>query len=114
MQDIHLSLKDYIIQIILGKTYYGIFWYLATLLFLSIVFTIFSFLFKMNFLFMIQLFGFFIYEFHRSSINYVLKINSWIKYSFILIIRFTPISVLGLTIGSLDLITNLKKIMSEI
>ena len=105
----YLSLKDYIIQIIIGINYLPLFWYLALLILLSLLFTIFAFLFKKYFLFIIQLFGFFIYELHRSSIIYFLKINNLIMILLIFTIRFVPIAVLGITIGSSDLISILKK-----
>ena len=105
----YISLKDYIIQIIIGSNYFPLFWYLAVLLFLSILFTIFAFLFKKYYLFIIQLFGFFNYELHRSSIIYFLNLNNLIMIVLIFTIRFTPIAVFGVTIGSLDLISILKK-----
>lgn len=103
-----LSLKDYLIQILLGEKYYGSFWYLASLLFISLIFCIFAFLIRNYFLFIIQLFGFIIYKIHRSSIYDYLKKRNLLKCPFVLTIRFTPIAVIGLTFGSLNLIDNIK------
>ena len=52
----YLSTKDYFIQIIIGVNYCFHFWYLTTLLFLSVIFTIIAFLSKTYFLFFIQLY----------------------------------------------------------
>lgn len=105
----YISIKEYFYQIIIGQKYFLMFWYLAVLLFLSILFTIIGFSFKKYFLFIIQLFGLLLYGLHRSSIYSFLIKNNLMNISFVLTIRFAPIAVLGLSIGSFDIIKNMKQ-----
>ena len=104
----YLSFKDYFIQIIIGSRYLSIFWYLTVLLFLSIFFTIVAFLIPNYFLFIIKIVGFLFYGIHRSSIyDYLIK-NKLFYISLVLTIRFAPISVIGLTFSSLNIIKNIE------
>lgn len=105
----NITLKDYLIQIIIGSHYYSLFWYLTVLLFLTLLFAIIAFIVPNNFLFIIQLFGFFIYRVHRSSIYDYLARKNLAKNSIVLTIRFIPNAVLGLTLGSLNIISSLKR-----
>ena len=105
----YISIKDYLYQIIIGERYFFVFWYSTVLLFLSLIFTIIGFSFKEHFLFTIQLFGFILYALHRSSIYIFLVKNNLMNISFILTFRFAPISVFGLTLGSFDIIANMKQ-----
>ena len=103
-----ISLKDYCYQIILSERYYASFWYLNVLLFLSIFFTIISYIFKKDFLFIIQLIGFFTYFLHYSGIYNILRKHGLFRLCFVLIIQITPAAVIGLTVGSTNLIVKLK------
>lgn len=104
-----LAIKDYLIQIIIGKKYSSHFWYLCVVLFFSLFFAIISFINPKYFLFIIQLVGFFVYRIHRSKIYSYLKEKNLFKISLVLAIRFFPIAVFGLTFGSFKLIFKLKK-----
>lgn len=105
----YISIKDYSYQIIIGERYFFVFWYSTVLLFLSLIFTIIGFSFKKHFLFIIQLFGFILYALHRSSIYSFLVKNNLMNISSILTIRFAPIAVFGLTLGSFYIIVNMKQ-----
>ena len=104
-----LSLKDYYIQILLCESYYASFWYLNILLFLSILFTIIAYIFKTEFIFIINLLGFFAYILHYSDIYNILRKNHLFRLCIVLIIQITPVSVIGLIAGSINLIKILEK-----
>lgn len=99
-----IYLKDYFYQIILSDNYYGSFWYLNVLLFLSVLFTIIAYIFKKDFLFIIHLLGFLAYIFHYSGIyNFLRKLHLF-RLCLVLMIEMVPAAVMGLTAGSIKLI----------
>ena len=99
-----ITLKEYFYQIVLGHKFYPPFWYLSVLLFLSILFSIFAYLFKTHFLFIIQLFGIFIYILHHSGIYTILRKYYLFQLFSLSLIQITPIAVVGLTSGYINLI----------
>ena len=104
-----IYIKDYFFQIVLSSRYYPPFWYINVLLFLSIIFTIIAYIFKNQFLFIIQLFGFFSYVLHYSDIYDFLRKNKLFELCIVLIIQLIPVAVIGLTFGSVNLINLLSK-----
>ena len=104
-----LSLKDYFYQIILSERYYASFWYMNIVLFLSILFSIIAYIFKTYFLFIIQLLGFFPYILHHCGIYNFLRKHNIFRLCLVLLIQIAPISIIGLTSGSVNLINFLKQ-----
>ena len=68
-----ITLKEYFYQIILGHKFYPPFFYISVLLFLSLLFNIIGYIFKNNFLLIIQIIGIFIYILHHLGIDSILK-----------------------------------------
>jgi hypothetical protein len=104
-----LKAKDYFIQIIIGRKYYGYFWYMNNLLFISLLFTIISFLFNRHFLFIIQLIGLISYRLHLSSLYNNLNKKNLAESWLILLIEMIPAASIGLTFGAENLIAILKR-----
>ena len=104
----YLQIKDYIIQIIIGRKYYGIFWYMNVLLFLSFFFTIIFFTIPNHFIFIIQLIGLLFYGLHFSSLYSILNKKNLVESSIILVVEMIPISVMGFTFGESNILQNSK------
>ena len=105
-----LSLKDLILQLIFGSNYHHIFYYQFNLIFLTILFNIISFLFNKDLILILQI---------LLIISYIFQYNYWNllsnkKYprtiaSLGVIFELLPFSVIGITIGYLDIIEKLNK-----
>ena len=103
-----VTLKEYFYQIILGHKFYNPFFYISVFLFLSILFTIIGYIFKNNFLLIIQIFGIFIYMLHHLGIEIILmKYNLFCLLSNS-IIQLTPTAVVGFSAGAIKIIHLLK------
>ena len=111
-----LKFKELINQFIIGYIYYIIFWFHFVLLFLTLLFFIIAFIFKKNFLIIIQIFGLISYIFQYSGYN--LKTFNQYKNSVSIplgnIFELCPSSVIGLSFGAFNLINSLKKNRSNI
>lgn len=106
-----LKLKDLVLQLIFGFKYQVVFYYQFNLLFLTIIFTIISFLFNNNFIFIFQFFLIIAYFFQYSCLNkYIFK-----KYALVVriplgsFLELLPFAVAGITLHYLDIIIKLKK-----
>jgi len=109
-----LLLSDLVIQFIIGRRYHPIFYYQFILIFLTILFTIFSFLFNKSCIFIFQILLIVAYIFQYSYLNiYIFKRNSNnIKYSLGLISEFLPCALMGVILRHLDIIAKLKQFKS--
>jgi hypothetical protein len=106
-----LKLKDLVLQLIFGFKYQVVFYYQFNLLFLTIIFTIISFSFNNNFIFIFQFFLIIAYFFQYSGCNkYIFK-----KYALVVriplgsFLELLPFAVAGITLHYFDIIINLKK-----
>ena len=106
-----LNIKDIYIQILIGARYHGIFWFQFNLIFLSLYFTIISFIFKENMLEIIQISGAISFYLHISGINFnFFRAFNW---AFALntgyIVELMPLAVFGIIFGSIRLLQKTKK-----
>jgi len=106
-----LPLKRLIYQLIFGSDYHLIFYYQFVLIFITLLFTIIAFIFKKNSLLFYQISLIISYIFQYSYWNFYFFNNYTIviKYSLGHIVEFIPFATSGLTLGCLNIITNLKK-----
>ena len=109
-----LLLIDLAIQFIIGRRYHPIFYYQFILIFLTIIFTLISFLFNKSCIFIFQVLLIVAYIFQYSYLNlYIFKRNSYnIKYSLGLIFEFLPCVVMGVILRHLDISVKLKQFKS--
>ena len=108
----NLALKYLYIQFLLGTSIYGIFWFQYNLLFLSLFFSIISFLFKNNLLLVLQCLCVISLYIHISGIYYIFLISfpNNIGFSLNSLISFMPIAIFGCFLGSINLIHKIKNI----
>jgi fucose 4-O-acetylase-like acetyltransferase len=108
--------KDYALQLIFGRQYYSIFWFHFTLLFLSLLFAILSFSFKNFFLFILQIISILSYysQYSNTNIEYFGKYSILVSRSLGCICEMLPLAVSGLTLGSFNIISKIKKGKGEI
>ena len=106
-----LKLKDLVLQLIFGFKYQVVFYYQFNLIFLTIIFTIISILYKTNFIIIFQIFLIIAYFFQYSYWNeYIFK-----KYELVVriplgsFLELLPFAVAGATLHYLDIIIKLKK-----
>lgn len=103
--------KDLLIQFLTGKRIYDAFWFLSNLILSFILFSIISLIFEDNFLNIIQFIGlvgtlYYPYHFYNKLFfKYIIEIRSLIK-DFSKVLFYGAI---GITFGSLKIITILKK-----
>ena len=101
-----LDIRYLIMQFIIGRPYQYVLWYQFNLIFITIFFTIISFTFHRNFLFILEIIGLISYILQYSSYNYLYfhKYSYYIYCSVGLIIELFPIAVTGLFLSSIQLI----------
>ena len=94
-------------QFIIGRPYQYVFWYQFNVIFITIFFTIISFIFNTNFLLILQIIGLFSYILQYSSYNYLFfhKFTVYIYHSVGLIVELFPIAVTGLSLSSIEFIS---------
>lgn len=111
-----MTLKDFYIQILTGDHYHAIFWYHFNLIFLTLLFTIISLIFKHNFIMALYVLEMISFKLHYSQINYnfFIKYNDFIYYSLGPIIEILPIAVIGLTFGKINLINKLNQFRKKV
>lgn len=105
-----LKFKDLINQFIIGYIFHLIFWFHFVLLFLTLLFFIIGFIFKHNFLTIIQICGLVAYIFQYSGYNFII----FSQYKFIgiplgNILELCPSSAIGFSFGAVNLINLLQK-----
>ena len=107
---IKLSIKDLYLQILTGTKYYRIFWFQFNLIFLSLFFAIFSFIFEKNLLFSLELLGLISFSFIFSKINlYIfLQYSELIQMSIGRLNESIPLAVLGCFFSSKNLLTQIN------
>jgi len=110
-----LLFKELVIQIILGRNYHQVFWFQFNLIFISLLFTILSFIIKEHFLLILQIIGIIAYYLQYSSLNYNIffSYHDNIKHTVGLIVEMMPIAVTGLILKSIDLLEKLRIIRKQ-
>ena len=106
-----ISIKELIIQLLVGRPIIPVLWFHCNLLVLTILFTIFSLIFNKYFLILSEALGILSYIIQYSGLNYkfFLKYQAPIQLSLGYIFEIIPISVTGFYIASIKLIEKLQK-----
>ena len=99
-----ISLKDLFTQIILGKGFHGVFWFQNNLIFLSLCFSILSFLFKNNFMQILHFLSAVSLYLHYSGKSYAFFKFTKFKSSLGTLIELAPLAVLGCVYNSINLL----------
>ena len=109
--DKKLLLKDFFIQLLIGTKYYTILWYHFVLIYITFLFTFISFIFKINFLLILQIISIIIIYLRYSEINLMkVKIDDQNLY-FLLgtMEEMIPITATSITLSSINIGSKLKK-----
>lgn len=102
-----ISMKELEIQLIGGSQFMIHFWYLLSVILLSILFHILSYL--PNFIFSIQLIAIFAYIIQYSNYDkFLYKYKDSVRYPIVGTLRMYPISVIGMTIASTNILEILE------
>ena len=106
-----LLLKDLVLQLIFGGHYHFVFYYQFNLIFLTLVFNIFSFLFNKKFIFIFQILLIVAYIFQYSYLNVFIftKYINAIRFPLGTISELLPFAVTGVNLCYLDIAQKLKK-----
>ena len=107
-------IKDFYIQILIGTKYYSVLWYNFDLIYISLLFTIICFIFKKNFLLILQIISILLIYLRYSKI-YLLdqKNKSPININLGTIEEMIPIAVTGFTFSYLKLIEKINKFQNK-
>ena len=107
-----LLLNDLIKQLIFGRNYHNIFYFLFILIILTLLFTIISFLFNKSMVIIFQLLLIVAYIFQYSFWNLFIfkEYSTIIKFSLGNIAELLPFAVIGVTLKYLDINTKLIKL----
>lgn len=105
-----LKFYDLIIQLIIGRKFIGVFWFQFELIFFNIFFYIISFLFKNNFLFILQIIGIIYVVIQYNEINYFffIKFKTTISKTLGYFAETAPIAILSLSLASINFIKSLQ------
>ena len=105
-----LNLYDVKIQLLVGRGFHGPMWFLFNLIIFSLFFFIISFIFKENFLLILQIFAIISYAIQYSDFIYPFfnEFNESIRGSLGHCIGTFPISIIALSCSSFNLIQQLK------
>ncbi len=95
---------------LIGRSFFDVLWFQFNLILLTISFYIISFLYKDNYLLVLQILGFFSLVISISNLNfhYFVKYRNEIKLSIGYFAETIPLSITGLTIASLNIIGKIK------
>lgn len=106
-----LLLNDIVVQFIMGQTFHSIFYFQFNLIFLTILFTIISILFKKSFIFIFQILLIIAYIFQYSYLNLYTfkKYSNNIALSLGHIFEFLPFAVMGIILRHLDINAKIKQ-----
>jgi peptidoglycan/LPS O-acetylase OafA/YrhL len=106
-----LYLNDFIVQLTFGQKYHPIFYYQFNLIFLTVLFTIISFLFNKSFfwIFQILLIVAYILQYSFLNVDILEEYSNIVKFSLGHIFEILPFAVMGITLRHLDITTKLKK-----
>ena len=107
-----LLLKSLLYQLIFGSVYHIIFYYQFNLILFTLLFTIITFIFKKNFIFIFQILLIIAYILQYSYYNFYFftKYKYFVRFSLGHIAEFIPFAVTGLILGYLDIIAKSKKL----
>ena len=109
-----LTIKDFIIQILIGAKYHLIFWFQFNLILSSLFFTIISFIFKKKFLKLLKLFGLVSFYLIISELNYKFFHICFSSYKKIFLknfgslIELMPVAIIGCIFSSINLLSKIK------
>ena len=107
------ALKDIYMQILIGSSIHNILWFQFNLLFLSLFFTIISFVFKKNTINILLLIGNISFYFHLSRLSYNF-LNTYkhyhLRYNLGNLIELMPIAVNGCILNSINILVKIKDI----
>ena len=107
-----LTLKDIYIQFLFGTGYHWIFWFQFNLIFVSLFFTIISFMFKNYFLIILHYFGLICLYLNYSHIiyNYLFPFRHHLKIPLGCLLEMIPLAVIGCDYNSIKLLLKMKEI----
>ena len=108
---LNISLYHLITQIIIGRPICGVLWFHFNLILITISFYIISFIFKNNYLILLQILAIISYVMQFSQLNFQFftKYSKIIKFSVGYFAETIPLAVTGISMASLDIINKLKK-----
>ena len=108
--DIKAIIKKLMYQFVFGRRIMPVFWFQFNLLILTLIISILSFIFKNEFLFVIQILAILAYYMQYSHKNYFLFKNYkvFISHPLALVLEMVPFTASGLTCGYYSLIDLLK------
>jgi hypothetical protein len=106
-----LLLNDLVVQLIIGQRYHNIFYYQFNLIFLTLLFTIISFLFNIRFVFISQILLIIAYIFQYSYLNIYIfnKYSKDIKVPLGNFFELLPFAVMGVILRHLDINSLLRQ-----
>ena len=109
----NLTLKELFIQLIIGAKFHAIFWFLFNLIFISLILTIISFLFKSKTILILQLIAIFCFYIHFYKINLYLFNNfrRGVQITIGAIVEILPLSILGCYLSSIKLLSITNKLV---
>ena len=105
-----LNFNDLKIQLIIGRKYISVLWFQFNIVFFTLLFFIISFIFKKNFLFILQIIGIISYIIQYSELNY----NFFNEYKYTIsrtlgyFCEIAPIAVTSLSFSSINIIKKLE------
>ena len=105
-----ISFANLLMQLLIGRGLFNVLWFHFNLILMTIGFYIISFLFKDNYLAILQILAFFALIISISNLNfdYFIKYRIEIKFSVGYFAETIPLAVTGLTISSLGIINKIK------
>ena len=107
-----ISFKELYLQLIFGARFHWIFWYQFNLIFLSLIFTIISYIFKNNFLVILDFIAIMSLYLNVSLLlyNILLIFKKYIFTTIGTLIELAPLGVIGFHYNSLNLLSKTKDI----
>lgn len=107
-----LTFKDIYIQFLFGTGYHWIFWFQFNLIFISLIFTIISFMFKNYFLIILHYFGLICLYLNYSNIiyYYLFPFRFQLKIPLGCLIEMIPLGVIGCNYNSIKLLSKMEEI----
>ena len=105
-----IKFKYLLMQLLIGRRFFNVLWFHFNLILLTISFYIISFLFKGNYLIILQIFGLITYVISISNLNFDFfsEYRDEIKLSVGHFAETIPLSITGLTLASFDIIYKVK------
>lgn len=109
IKSLEIKFDSLITQLIIGRGIFNVLWFNFNLTFLTILFYVTSFIFKSNYLLILQIIGIFAYltQFSDYNYNYFNKYSNRVKFSVGYIAETIPLAITGLSISSSNIINAL-------